>query len=140
MLQILPHSLKCCLNNCFRPKVLSFHPFQLHCVDLLNVKTKIRTQPIICDSPLSATYSSGASGKEPACQYRRHKRNGFGPWVRKISWRREWQPIPGFLPRESQGQRNLAGYGPWSHKELDMTHTTWHHPVLAPVSAEQCYF
>ena len=24
------------------------------------------------------------SGKEPACQYKRHKRGGFDPWVRKI--------------------------------------------------------
>ena len=23
---------------------------------------------------------------------------------------------PGFLPGESQGQRSLAGYSPWSHK------------------------
>ena len=26
----------------------------------------------------------GASGKEHACQSRRHKRHGFDPWVRKI--------------------------------------------------------
>ena len=25
----------------------------------------------------------GTSGKEPACQYRRHKRHGFNPWVGK---------------------------------------------------------
>ena len=24
--------------------------------------------------------------------------DGFSPWVRKISWRREWQPTPVFLP------------------------------------------
>ena len=29
------------------------------------------------------------SGKEPACQCRRH---GYDPWVRKIPWRREWPP------------------------------------------------
>ena len=28
------------------------------------------------------------SGKEDACLCRRHKRHGFDPWVRKISWRR----------------------------------------------------
>ena len=27
---------------------------------------------------------SGASGKEPTCQCRRHKRHGFDPWVVKI--------------------------------------------------------
>ena len=28
-------------------------------------------------------------------------RPGFSPWVGKISWRREWQPTPVFLPGES---------------------------------------
>ena len=28
---------------------------------------------------------------------------------------------PVFLPGESHGQRRLAGYSPWGHKELDMT-------------------
>ena len=36
----------------------------------------------------------------------------FNPWVRKISWRRAWQPTPVFLPRELHGQRSLAGYSP----------------------------
>jgi len=38
------------------------------------------------------------------------RRPGFDPWVRKISWRRKWQPTPIFLPGESHGQRSLAGY------------------------------
>ena len=29
-----------------------------------------------------------------------------------------------FLPGESHGQRSLAGYSPWGHKELDMTEAT----------------
>ena len=29
-------------------------------------------------------FPGGASGKEPACQGRRHKRCGFNPWVRRI--------------------------------------------------------
>ena len=29
------------------------------------------------------------------------------PWVRKIPWRREWQPTPAFLPGEFHGQRSL---------------------------------
>ena len=36
------------------------------------------------------SFPCGASGKEPACQYRRHKRGEFHPWVRKIPWRRIW--------------------------------------------------
>ena len=46
-------------------------------------------------------FPGGTSGKEPACQRTRHKRRGFSPWVRKISWRRAWQLTPGFLPGES---------------------------------------
>ena len=34
----------------------------------------------------------GTSGKEPACQFRSHKRRGFDPWVVQIPWRRTWQP------------------------------------------------
>ena len=30
------------------------------------------------------------SGKEYACQCRRHRRRGFDPWVGKIPWRRKW--------------------------------------------------
>ena len=36
-------------------------------------------------------------------------------------WRRAWQPSPVFLPGKSRGQRSLAGYSPWGHKESDMT-------------------
>ena len=45
----------------------------------------------------------------------------FDPWVRKIPWRREWQSTPVFLPGESRGQGNLAGYSSWGRKESDMT-------------------
>ena len=41
------------------------------------------------------------SGKETVCQCRRY---GFYPWVRKIFWRRKWQPTPVFLPGEFHGQ------------------------------------
>ena len=51
-----------------------------------------------------------ASGKEPTCQCRRHRRCRFNPWVENIPWRRKWQPTPVFLPGKSHGQRSLAGY------------------------------
>ena len=45
----------------------------------------------------------------------------------KIPWKREWLPTPVFLPGEFHGQRSLAGYSPWGHKESDtaerLTHT-----------------
>ena len=61
------------------------------------------------------------SGKESACQYRRHKRCGFDPWVRKSPWWRKWKPTPVFLSRKVHGQRSRVGYSPWSLKELDTT-------------------
>ena len=42
-------------------------------------------------------------------------------WVGKIPWGKKWQPTPIFLPRKSHGQRSLASYSPWGHKELDIT-------------------
>ena len=39
-----------------------------------------------------------------------HIVDSFDPWVRKIPWRRAWQPTPLFLPGESYGQRSLVGY------------------------------
>ena len=52
-------------------------------------------------------HSGESNGKEPACQWRRHKRHGFDFWVRKIPWRRGWWPTPVILPRDSHGQRNM---------------------------------
>ena len=59
--------------------------------------------------------------KESAGQCRRCRRCGFDPWVRKISWRRKWQPTLVFLPGESHGQRSLVDYNPWGCKELNTT-------------------
>ena len=42
-------------------------------------------------------------------------------WIKKIPWRRKWQPILVFLPGKFHGQRSLACYSPWTHKESDMT-------------------
>ena len=72
-------------------------------------------------------FSRGASGKESACQCREQKRRGFNPWVRKVPWRRAWQPTPVFLPGKSHRQRSLMGYSSCSHKESDTTERTRTH-------------
>ena len=41
-----------------------------------------------------------------------------------MHWRRKWQPIPGFLPGESQGQRSLVGCCLWGCTESDTTEAT----------------
>ena len=72
--------------------------------------------------------------KKPACQCRRCKRCRFDPRVRKIPWRRKWQPTPVFLAGKFHGQRGLVGYSPWDLNKSDMTEwlcTTTHNiPVL----------
>ena len=65
-------------------------------------------------------FPDGSVEKNPPAEARRHRRRGFDPWVRKIPWRRKWQPTLVFLPRDSSGQRNLACYSPWGCKESDM--------------------
>ena len=57
-------------------------------------------------------FPGDASGKEPTCQCRRHKRSGFGPWMGKIPWKREWLPILVFVTGEFHGYRSLKGYSP----------------------------
>ena len=54
----------------------------------------------------------------------RADRSEFNTWVVKIPWRREWQPTSVFWPGEFHGQRSLAGYSPWGHKELDKAKVT----------------
>ena len=56
------------------------------------------------------------NGKESACQCKRHRRLLLDPWVRKIPWRRKWQPTPVFLPEKSQ--RSLTGYSPWGSQTV----------------------
>ena len=70
-----------------------------------------------------------SSGKEPAYQCRRHKRQEFDSWVGKIPGRGRWsggawQPTLVFLPGESQEQRSLVGYSPKGHKASDTTAET----------------
>ena len=80
-------------------------------------------------------FPGGTTGKESACQCRRHKICTFDPWVGKISWGRKWQPSPVFFPGKFHGQRSLVDYNPWGCKESDRTerihtHTHMTSPVL----------
>ena len=85
----------------------------------------LTTYPFAHESEFLQGFPSGTNGKEPACQWRRH-RCRFNPWVGKIPWRKAWQPTPVFLPGGSHGQRSLAGYSTQSHEESDTTEVIWH--------------
>ena len=41
------------------------------------------------------------------------------PVGREDPLEKKWQPTPAFLPGESHGRRNLAGYSPWGPRESD---------------------
>ena len=43
----------------------------------------------------------------------------LNPWVRKIPWRRKWQPTPVLLVGKSHGRKSLVGYSPQDRQESD---------------------
>ena len=71
----------------------------------------------MCFRELPRWLSGKKKKKKSTCQCRSR---GFDSWVRKIPWRRKWQPTPVFLPGKCHGQRSLAGYIHGA-AELDMT-------------------
>ena len=82
---------------------------QPNAYSLVVAVVKQEIKQVLIDVKDKLGFPSGISGKEPACQCRRHKRHGFDPWVGKVPWRKAWQPTPVFLPGESHGQRSLEG-------------------------------
>ena len=89
-----------------------------------------------CGSPKTERFSLTAvllgllwwlSGKESACSAGVQGAagdSGSVPGSGRFPGAGVWQPTPGFLPGESQGQRSLVGYSPWGHKESDMAEET----------------
>ena len=63
-------------------------------------------------------FPGGTDSKEFTCNARDLDIN---PVLGKSPWTREWLLTPVFLSGEFHGQRSLAGYSPWGHKELEMT-------------------
>ena len=55
------------------------------------------------------------SGKEFACQY---KRCEFNSCVKKMPWKKKWQPGSVFLSGKSHEKRSLVGYNPWGCKRV----------------------
>ena len=74
-------------------------------------------------------FAGGSVSKESTCNAGdclQSRRPRFNPCVRKIPWRRKWQPTPVFLPGESHGERSLAGYSPGVTKNRSQLHH-YHH-------------
>ena len=74
----------------------------------------------IMNSTHLKAFPGGASGKEPTCQCRRHKRRRFNPWVENVPWKRAWQPTPVFLPGESSWTE-----GPGGLRSIGLQNRTW---------------
>ena len=62
-------------------------------------------------------FTGGSDSKESACNVGNVSLSQVG----RTPWRRKWQPTPVFLSGEFRGQRSLASYSPWGHKEVDTT-------------------
>ena len=65
----------------------------------------------------------GAEVKASACNV---GDPGSIPGSGRSPGRRKWQPTPVLTPGKFHGWRSLVGYGPWGHKESDMTEQLKH--------------
>ena len=105
------------------------------------IRTNLRTKNVAARSEGLPRW---LGGKEPACQCRRHKRPGLDPWVGRSPGGGHGNPLQ--YSCLGSGQRSLAGYSPWGHKELDTTeHTsfmskqrTLRPSTLGPSSRPEC--
>ena len=77
-------------------------------------------------------FPGGSDGKESHLQCRRPR---FNPWVSKIPWRREWQPTPVFLPRESHGQRSIC----WPPHQLTDIWVVFYQSSIVDAAAVNVY-
>ena len=65
----------------------------------------------------SSGFPGGSVSKESACSV---EEPGLILMLERFPGEGLWPPPPVFLPGEFHGQRSLAGYNPWDHKESDM--------------------
>ena len=64
-------------------------------------------------------FPGGASGKEPACQCRRLKDAGLIHGLGRSPGGGHGNSLQSSCLENPHGQRSLAGYSPWGHKEPD---------------------
>ena len=97
------------------------------------IRTNLKPELVFARVCVVIRASRRLGGKESVCQCRRRRRHRFDPRVRKILWRRKWQPTPVFLPGKFHGQRSLEGcMQSVGCKESDtIEHASTHMHVLA---------
>ena len=79
-----------------------------------------------CHLEITLGFLGGTSDKEPLCKCRSDKICRLNPWVRKIPWKRVWQPTPVFLAGESPWTEETGGLSPQRWKESYMTEVSQH--------------
>ena len=81
-------------------------------------------------TPLQYSCLENSMGEEPGRLQSMGSLRVGHDWATSLSlstfmhWRRKWQPIPVFLPEESQGRGSLVGCRLWGRIELDTTEAT----------------
>ena len=75
------HPWACCISNSLHLPLHRHHPSPLVTTCLFSPSVSASLWIYSLELP------SWVSGKQPACQSRRHKRGVFDPWVGKIPWR-----------------------------------------------------
>ena len=75
---------------------------------------------------LNRFYPGGSDGKESACDT---GNEGSIPGLGRSPGEGNDNPLQQFLRGKFHGQRRLAGYSLWGHKELDMTEWLTHTPL-----------
>ena len=74
-------------------------------------------------------------------QCRRCRKCWFNPGSGRSPGGGNGTPLPVFLLGKCHGQRSLAGYGPWGHKDSDTTEATEHIVSLCIMNVlSNCYF
>ena len=120
------HKLTYCHLTC--PLVLSWAPrgslatssLSGHASSSINLSSYFRN---IClcsrKSHISQSPCPGGAVERIHLPVQEMQKAWFDPWVRKIPWRRKWQPTWVSLPGKSRGWRSLVGCSPWGHRESD---------------------
>ena len=71
-----------------------------------------------CEPNIALGFPGGSDGKTSACNA---GDLGLIPGSGRFPGEGNDNPLQLFLPGESHGQRSLAGYSPWCHKDLFTT-------------------
>ena len=117
---------------------------------VIGIKCHLRVAYLVISRPLGILgFPDGSAGKESAGNAGNEGKRRFYPCIRKIPWRRTWQPSPVFLPGKSYGQRSLIVYSPWGCRVRqnrsfwaqhiwDIVSTGYPAQVLAYISPSVC--